>query len=50
MVKEKGESSRLVFKEVETDNKKEKLKKGNNGKYGGRSALDELMREQQKAK
>lgn len=50
VVKEKGESSKLVFEEVETDNKQEKLMKNDNGKFGGRSALDELMREQEKAK
>ncbi|KAK2971303.1 hypothetical protein RJ640_001329 [Escallonia rubra] len=53
--REKGESSssRLVFDEVENDNKSQKVVKDEvklpkNG--GGRSALDELMREQEKAK
>ncbi|KAK3020400.1 hypothetical protein RJ639_045705 [Escallonia herrerae] len=54
-VREKRESSssRLVFDEVENDNKSQKVVKDEvklpkNG--GGRSALDELMREQEKAK
>ncbi|KAK3035281.1 hypothetical protein RJ639_034804 [Escallonia herrerae] len=54
-VREKGESSssRLVFDEVENDNTSQKIVKDEvklpkNG--GGRSALDELMREQEKAK
>ncbi|CAK9135608.1 unnamed protein product [Ilex paraguariensis] len=50
--KEKLESSRLVFEDVEEDKKsgkcKDNCKLGKSG--GGRSALDELIREQEKAK
>uniref|UniRef100_A0A5B7CFY9 KIN17-like protein n=1 Tax=Davidia involucrata TaxID=16924 RepID=A0A5B7CFY9_DAVIN len=51
--KEKAESSKLVFEEVETDNKRKKVKesgKSVKSGVGSRSALDELMREQEKAK
>ncbi|CAK9136230.1 unnamed protein product [Ilex paraguariensis] len=52
--KEKPESSILVFKDVEEDKKSGKGKNngklGKTGNGGGRSALDELMREQEKAK
>ncbi|XP_057487456.1 KIN17-like protein [Actinidia eriantha] len=54
-VKERVGSSKLVFEEPEIDAKSEKIKE--NGKLGksgsgggGRSALDDLMREQEKAK
>ncbi|XP_057476016.1 KIN17-like protein [Actinidia eriantha] len=52
-VKERVGSSKLVFEEPEIDTKSEKIKE--NGKLGksgsgGRSALDDLMREQEKAK
>ncbi|XAR54199.1 hypothetical protein NMG60_11029227 [Bertholletia excelsa] len=51
--KEKVGSAKLVFEEPETEKKSEKVK--DNGKSvkhggGGRSALDDLMREQEKAK
>ncbi|XP_022890951.1 KIN17-like protein [Olea europaea var. sylvestris] len=53
VVKEKGESFRLVFDEGENDNKNGKRRRedqisGKNG--GGASVLDEMMREQEKAK
>ncbi|KAK6933184.1 DNA/RNA-binding protein Kin17, WH-like domain [Dillenia turbinata] len=43
--KEKGESSKVVFEEVELDKSEKKGKGG-----GGKSALDALMEEQEKAK
>ncbi|KAL2558237.1 KIN17-like protein [Forsythia ovata] len=53
VAKEKGESSRLVFDEVENDsnNGKSKREVQMSGKNGaGASVLDEMMREQEKAK
>lgn len=50
-IKEKGESSRLVFDDGESGgSKKEKVRKDGNEKAGGKSALDELMKEQEAAK
>ncbi|CAK9134512.1 unnamed protein product [Ilex paraguariensis] len=52
--KEKPESSILVFKDVEEDKKsgkgKDNGKLGKTGNGGGRSALDDLMREQERRK
>lgn len=52
IAKEKAESSKHIFEEIETD-KNEKSKSGGNSVksgVGGRSVLDDLMREQEKAK
>ncbi|KAM7526748.1 hypothetical protein LguiA_016650 [Lonicera macranthoides] len=50
-VKEKRDSSRLVFEEDENENRGKKRKEDDRiAKSGGGSALDELMKEQEKAK
>ncbi|KAM7532243.1 hypothetical protein LguiB_035653 [Lonicera macranthoides] len=50
-VKEKTDSSRLVFEEDENENRGKKRKEDDRiAKSGGGSALDELMKEQEKAK
>ncbi|MCD7460317.1 DNA/RNA-binding protein kin17 [Datura stramonium] len=53
-VKEKAESSKFVFDEIDSENRekgnKDSEKAGKNGEGGGRSVLDELMREEEQAK
>lgn len=50
--KERGESSRVVFEEVEDKERKKgrNYEHGGNGGKSGKSALEELMREEEKAK
>ncbi|KAK9282636.1 hypothetical protein L1049_010855 [Liquidambar formosana] len=50
VVKDKVESSKSVFVEAESDKNERSKSGGNVGKSGGGSALDELMKEEEKAK
>ncbi|KAM3380022.1 KIN17-like protein [Capsicum galapagoense] len=53
VVKERGESSKFVFDEIDNEKgkgNKDREKAGKNGKGGGGSVLDELMREEEQAK
>lgn len=54
IVKERAESSKFVFDEIDSEKRekgnKDSEKSGKNGEGGGRSVLDELMREEEQAK